>query len=371
MDPRQMALDDSEIPPNNTRVVEAGPTSPEAQIEWTELQAVDKMRRDEIWAKISAIKPPQAGKPAEVDAELIVQMTKVARHLNAEQSSVTVTEPLPFDVDRPNGLQKDGNCHFDDLINESLELAQGKNENGGNIEWTKIANQWSLILNYLPLTWEEYKTARQIFEHVDTNNDGTLQVQELEVLKDENFKFFKDHGVKLFPEALVGATQIKQDLTLQNFLDYIYISKTLQAAKWGECKPLHEIKDQANLTPVSTDQEEQWQADAVSYKARFECATGALSSHMAPSDGFVRKNKTILELEQIQEAMEAAVAVKDYVTAGALQTKLNDKKGLWRGTTGVGREKTAHRDATSRKSSNAELVNPARKSCECAGCVIA
>jgi len=363
--------DDAEISSNNTRLLEAGPTSDEEHIQWTNLQPEDKEKRDQIWAKISAIKPPQEGKPAEVDAELIVQMTKVARHLNAEQSSVTVTEPLPFDVDRPNGLQKEGTCQFDDLINDSLELAHGRAEkNGGNKEWTKIANQWSLILNYLPLTWEEYKIARQIFKHVDKNNDEKLQVQELEALKDEKFTFY-DHGVKLFPEALVGANQIKQDLTLQNFLDYIYVSKTLQAASWDLHNPLHEIREKETLTPVSADQQEQWRAAAVDYKERFKCAMGSLSTHMAASKELLTKNKDIAELERIQEEMERAVAIKDYVVAGALQTKLNEKKGLWRGVSDVGRQRTAHRDAASRKSSKTEEQPGPRQSCECAGCVIA
>merc|ERR1711865_514188 len=343
------------------------------------LSAQNKATFDGIWAKLSAIHPVKDQAAQVVSLDMVNELYKIAKHQASckncagEENTIEITLPLPFEFADDSGhrgdlMPKDGDHGFDALIAECLEDSQTQAEGEQNV--AKIINQYSVIMNYLPLTWEEYRIARQVFVHFDKNADGQLQAKELDPLQDSEQSY--SGKLKLFPEELVikeGETNLKK----QEFMDYLYVSKILQAKVWSDVKPLQaiaakQIEAKQTLKEPTADEESNWRAKACLYSQRFDCATKTMQQIVSraekPSD------KKLNEIQKLEKEMNEAVEIKDYVTAGKLQTKVEEAKGTWFAGT-----KTSSKDVNRTAGKTVSNAKPAkveqeRASCECNGCSI-
>merc|ERR1712166_1652338 len=173
------------------------------------LSAQNKAAFDGIWAKLSAIHPVKGQEAQVVSLDMVNELYKIAKHQASckncagEENTIEITLPPPFefadDGSKHEPMGKDGCEGFDARLADCLEDSQTQAEGEQNV--AKIINQYSVIMNYLPLTWEEYKIARQVFVHCDTDADGKLQAKELDPLKDSE-QSYKESGLKLFPKEL-------------------------------------------------------------------------------------------------------------------------------------------------------------------------
>merc|ERR1712166_782644 len=342
------------------------------------LSAQNKATFDGIWAKLSAIHPVKDQEAQVVSLDMVNELYKIAKHQASckncagEENTIKITLPPPFefadDGSKHEPMGKDGCEGFDARLADCLEDSQTQAEGEQNV--AKIINQYSVIMNYLPLTWEEYRIARQVFVHFDKNADGQLQAKELDPLQDSEQSY--SGKLKLFPEELVikeGETNLKK----QEFMDYLYVSKILQAKVWSDVKPLQaiaakQIAAKQTLKEPTADEESNWRAKACLYSQRFDCATKTMQQIVSraekPSD------KKLNEIQKLEKEMNEAVEIKDYVTAGKLQTKVEEAKGTWFAGT-----KTSSKDVNRTAGKTVSHAKPAkveqeRASCECNGCSI-
>lgn len=362
-----------QVVPQVNEQVQDDAAEPEGK-EWIfSLSAENKAAFDGIWAKLSAIHPVKDQAAQVVSLDMVNELYKIAKHqascknCAADQSQITLPMPFQFaddELHRGELMPKDGDEGFDARIAECLEDSQTPAEGEQNV--AKIINQYSIIMNYLPLTWEEYKIARQVFVHCDNDSDGKLQAEELVPLKDSDQSY--SGKLKLFPKELV-IEQGKTNLEKQQFMDYLYVSKILQAKVWSDVNPLQAIAGKQTLTEPTDDEETNWRAKACLYSQRFDCATKTMQQIVSraekPSD------KKLNDIQKLEKEMNEAVEVKDYVTAGKLQTKLGEAKGTW--FSGTKASKDVNRTAMGKTVSNSKQTakgEQKRDSCECNGCSI-
>merc|ERR1712166_510924 len=338
------------------------------------LSAQNKAAFDGIWAKLSAIHPVKGQEAQVVSLDMVNELYKIAKHQASckncagEENTIEIKLPPPFEFADDSGhrgdvMPKDGDHGFDAMIAECLEDSQTQAEGEQNV--AKVINQYSVIMNYLPLTWEEYRIARQVFVHCDTDADGKLQAKELDPLQDSKQTY--NGKLKLFPKELV-IEQGKTNLKKQEFMDYLYVSKILQAKVWSDVKPLQEIAAKETLKEPTADEETNWIGKASLYSQRFDCATKTMQQIVSRAEK--TSDKKLNEIQKLEKEMNEAVEIKDYVTAGKLQTKGEEAKGTWFAGT-----KTSSKDVNRTAGKTVSHAKPAkveqeRASCECNGCSI-
>merc|ERR1712166_436674 len=322
------------------------------------LSAQNKAAFDGIWAKLSAIHPVKGQEAQVVSLDMVNELYKIAKHQASckncagEENTIEIKLPPPFEFADDSGhrgdlMPKDGDHGFDAMIAECLEDSQTQAEGEQNV--AKIINQYSVIMNYLPLTWEEYRIARQVFVHFDKNADGQLQAKELDPLQDSEQSY--SGKLKLFPEELVikeGETNLKK----QEFMDYLYVSKILQAKVWSDVKPLQAIAAKQTLKEPTADEETNWRAKASLYSQRFDCATKTMQQIVSRAEK--TSDKKLNEIQKLEKEMNEAVEIKDYVTAGKLQTKVEEAKGWFAGT------KTSSKDVNRTAGKTVSNAKPAK-----------
>merc|ERR1712166_253510 len=337
------------------------------------LSAQNKAAFDGIWAKLSAIHPVKGQEAQVVSLDMVNELYKIAKHQASckncagEENTIEIKLPPPFEFADDSGhrgdvMPKDGDHGFDAMIAECLEDSQTQAEGEQNV--AKVINQYSVIMNYLPLTWEEYRIARQVFVHCDTDADGKLQAKELDPLQDSKQTY--NGKLKLFPKELV-IEQGKTNLKKQEFMDYLYVSKILQAKVWSDVKPLQEIAAKETLKEPTADEETNWIGKACLYSQRFHCATKTMQQIVSRAEK--TSDKKLNEIQKLEKEMNEAVEVKDYITAGKLQSKVEEAKGWFAGT------KTSSKDVNRTAGKTVSNGKPAkveqeRASCECNGCSI-